>query len=670
MTLHLDLSMAPNSASASTEEKSSHDTNHTTVSSSQNSLGHRSQQRIKVTLSYKNVPQTTKTAQANAQLNFSGQQQGPKYDDKTNCEVTQNDDKQRTKCKADANGPESQSSCFGKRLASTNQPTSSAVQMDNGEKNGRSSPTSSIEMRTSSTPLPTLENEFINILLLGESGVGKSTFINAFINYLTFETLEEALSKTPVALIPVSFLMTTGDNFAEHPVKLDIPDKLNNEDFKHPGQSVTQRCRSYVFHLERYGEKKLRIIDTPGFGDTRGLAQDDFNMQHSLEYINNLPHINAVCFLVKPNESRLNIFFRTCLAQLLDFLGSNIRQNIIFCFTNARPTFYAPGNTAPLLKNMLESIPEVQIPFQKRNVYCFDSESFRYLVAVKGGIAFTDQQKCEYETSWSKSVTELYRLLDCISHNPSVFRMHDDWKSVKHAQLEISHMIWPILETMRNCLRNIILCDRFSAKRSITMKPTPIRSPITMCLSKKVELYQIAYFWFLCNYQDDIKGSNHHVVNDYILDYDTSNDKSSLNKNDLSNDVSLLIDTCATFSSFLTHYAVVPSADPFLEGLMRMLDEEKYICTQVERTNWNERLSEELQILINNYRDRLDRVKQNEKYKELETIYTSIKVVRDFPEVSTQLAAVKRTQEYIIEQYEYEVPSDRKNVSPFEALIF
>jgi hypothetical protein len=34
----------------------------------------------------------------------------------------------------------------------------------------------------------------VNILILGESGVGKSTFINAFINYLTFSSLDQAMS--------------------------------------------------------------------------------------------------------------------------------------------------------------------------------------------------------------------------------------------------------------------------------------------------------------------------------------------------------------------------------------------------------------------------------------------------------------------------------------------
>ncbi|CAF2762951.1 unnamed protein product [Rotaria sp. Silwood2] len=78
----------------------------------------------------------------------------------------------------------------------------------------------------------------MNILLLAETGVGKSTFINAFVNYLKYNKLEEA-EKNPVVLIPVSLFITTGDDFEEHLVKFEGKDGISDEDHKQIGQSVT-----------------------------------------------------------------------------------------------------------------------------------------------------------------------------------------------------------------------------------------------------------------------------------------------------------------------------------------------------------------------------------------------------------------------------------------------
>ncbi len=49
--------------------------------------------------------------------------------------------------------------------------------------------------------------------------MGESTFINAFVNYLKFKTFEQAQSNESVVLMPVSFLLATGDNFEERIMK-------------------------------------------------------------------------------------------------------------------------------------------------------------------------------------------------------------------------------------------------------------------------------------------------------------------------------------------------------------------------------------------------------------------------------------------------------------------
>ncbi|CAF2857121.1 unnamed protein product [Rotaria sp. Silwood2] len=103
-----------------------------------------------------------------------------------------------------------------------------------------------------------------------------------------------ALNNTRFAM-PVSLMMTIGDHFEEKIIKFGNED--SNEDHDHPGQSVIQNCRSYVLPLLNT-QMKVRMIDASGMEDTRGLTQDDVNIQHIISYISNLLYLNAMCILL------------------------------------------------------------------------------------------------------------------------------------------------------------------------------------------------------------------------------------------------------------------------------------------------------------------------------------------------------------------------------------
>ncbi|CAF5186891.1 unnamed protein product, partial [Rotaria sp. Silwood1] len=142
----------------------------------------------------------------------------------------------------------------------------------------------------------------------------------------------DAEKAEPIVIIPVSFLITINDNFDEKIIKFGHID--SNENHNNSGQSVTQHCKSYVFDISN--EKKLRIIDTPGFGDTRGVDQDDLNMEGIFSFLHNINYLNGICLLFKPEVVQLNLYWQSCLIQLFDYFGENIVNNFIFCFTNAR----------------------------------------------------------------------------------------------------------------------------------------------------------------------------------------------------------------------------------------------------------------------------------------------------------------------------------------------
>lgn len=162
----------------------------------------------------------------------------------------------------------------------------------------------------------------------------------------------------------------------------------------------------------------MKIIDTPGIADCRGVKQDKFNMKNILQFLSNFKELNAICVLLKPNNAKVSVLFKYCILELLTHLNKSACDNILFLFTNARGTFYQPGDTARALRMILEEIrlkpPNVEIKFDRDNCFCFDNESFRYLVAIakRNNIAFESCVRDDFEKSWQRSVSECVRLFE------------------------------------------------------------------------------------------------------------------------------------------------------------------------------------------------------------------------------------------------------------------
>jgi septin family protein len=66
-------------------------------------------------------------------------------------------------------------------------------------------------------------DDCLNIPLLGATGIGKSTFINTFVNYLTFDTLNNALNGEMQTLIYSTFSTSTEDD-EETEIVVGVPD--------------------------------------------------------------------------------------------------------------------------------------------------------------------------------------------------------------------------------------------------------------------------------------------------------------------------------------------------------------------------------------------------------------------------------------------------------------
>lgn len=336
--------------------------------------------------------------------------------------------------------------------------------------------------------------ESMNILVLGDTGVGKSTFINGFANFLSYGSLEEAKTGGMKSLIPTQFTVYTKDH-----EEIIVCTGSSENEIHTAGHSATQTARVYPL---KTNTRVIRVIDTPGIGDSRGPIRDKQNFENILATISELDELHGICILLKPNNARLNVFFRFCIKELLTHLHREASKNIIFCFTNSRSTFYRPGDTMPALIALLKEDKTANIPIGHPNIFCYDSEAYRFLAAIKNNppVTFSEAEYLSFCESWTKSTEETNRMIEYISHlKPHTIKNTLDLNNTRQLVLKLAR---PLAEINRNIQINKKLQQDYMAelkltqgsvielekKRMITqtvIKTEPLDHPKTVCSNSK-----------------------------------------------------------------------------------------------------------------------------------------------------------------------------------------
>ena len=149
------------------------------------------------------------------------------------------------------------------------------------------------------------KTQAIVFMVVGQTGCGKTTLLNSFINYILGIQIE--------------------DNFRY---------EIIHEQFG-TSQSVSQTNDVTVYNIKgTNGFPPIQIVDTPGYGDTRGIKQDMIiTSKIEKKFKESLNSLNAICFVAQSSNARLTVNQKYIFASVLDLFGEDVKENFIAMLT-------------------------------------------------------------------------------------------------------------------------------------------------------------------------------------------------------------------------------------------------------------------------------------------------------------------------------------------------
>ncbi|XP_073719931.1 uncharacterized protein [Misgurnus anguillicaudatus] len=216
------------------------------------------------------------------------------------------------------------------------------------------------------------------ILMVGETGTGKTTLINAMINYICGVKREDK-------------------------VWFEITDDQSDRSSAHSQTSIITVYGVYIQETS----VDLTIIDTPGYGDTRGAERSKEITETLLRLCttdNKLHQIDAVCFVIMAQQNQLSDRQQYIFDAVQSLFGKDIAENIVLLLTNSNGS-----SPKTVLKAVRET--EVKCAVDEKN------QPIYFLFDNCQGEKFDEENQTFQDQSWDLSyrgMTELFKFLDMI----------------------------------------------------------------------------------------------------------------------------------------------------------------------------------------------------------------------------------------------------------------
>ncbi|KAI4883004.1 hypothetical protein NFI96_030775, partial [Prochilodus magdalenae] len=212
------------------------------------------------------------------------------------------------------------------------------------------------------------------ILVVGETGTGKTTLINTMVNYF----------------LGVKF---------EDEVFFEITEEVQRD------QTESQTSEVTVYEISSEERRSsLTILDTPGYGDTRGIEKDMDVARNLLDLFLHdagVKDLDAVCLVLKTSQNRVSDRQHYIFEAVLSLFGKDIEDVIVLCIT------HSDGGPPT---NALQAIREGKIPC------CYDDvdEPVHFLFNNRQSEKRTTKYEQVYKSAWEIGERSMKEFLEFI----------------------------------------------------------------------------------------------------------------------------------------------------------------------------------------------------------------------------------------------------------------